>query len=442
MSLKKISDILPLLLLLMTLHLHGQSVMPLDSLVRQALEENYGIRIVKHQQLMAENMNTAGNAGMLPSVGITSDNTLDIQTSESKLYTGITRSGTNARSTRAGVMAELNWTVFDGFVMFAERDRLSSLAALGSADTRYFIEQTITDLTQSYYTLVKEQQLLETMRQMQAVSAFRLELEEKKFRIGSGNALLYNQALLDYHADSIILLNKLMMIRDVQIQINRIINNNPVTYLQPEEQSITLQGIPFSDNLIRQAASHNIGLKRARIEELLAETSLRIERGQRYPEVSVFSSYGLTYQTSETGIVESAHSRGAQFGVRVRFNLYDGGKQTTRINNAILARESAALAEADIQKQLDSELTRLVQTYNSLEKQLLLLTESQEAAEKSLRIAREQLQSGMINGYDFRQTQLSSLRVQNQLIELLFAMKMIETDLDRITGKLLENILP
>ncbi|MFO7721726.1 MAG: TolC family protein [Bacteroidales bacterium] len=440
MSLKKITDILPLVLLLVTIQLTGQERFTLEQLIQLALQENYQIRIVQKQQQMAENLNTPGNAGMLPSIGIASDNSLDIQTSESKLYTGITRSGTNASSTRASVMAELDWTVFDGFAMFAERDRLALLASLGAVNTRYYVEQTIADLAASYYLLVKEQQLLDTYRQLMTVSAFRLELEEKKFSIGSGNALLYNQALLDLHADSILLLNQMMQIRDQQIRINRIINRSPGLLLDPAEPTIPLHGIPISANLTEKATAHNIDLERAKLGEILAETSLRIERGQRYPQVSVFSNYGVTYQTSETGIVESARSHGAQFGFRIRFNLYDGGRQTTSINNALLAREGAELSSIDIHKQLESDLARLTEAYLSLEKQSRLLNENLDAATRSLQIAREQFLSGLINGYDFRQTQLTSLRAENQLIELRYAMKMIEIDMDRITGKLMENV--
>jgi outer membrane protein len=442
MSLKKIIDCLPLVLLLTTLQLPGQERFSLEQLIQQALQENYQIRIVKKQQQMAENLNTPGNAGMLPSIGIASENSLDIQTSESKLYTGITRSGTNARSTRGAVMAELDWTIFDGFAMFAERDRLSQLALLGTANTRYYVEQTIADLASSYYLLIKEQQLLETYRQLQEVSAFRLELEEKKFRIGSGNALLYNQALLDFHADSIMLLNQQMLIRDQQIRINRIINQRPGLTFYPAETEIALHGLSAGADLAGNAMNHNIDLERAKLEEMLAETTLRIERGMRYPQVSLFSNYGLTYQTSETGIVESAHSRGAQFGVRIRFNLYDGGKQSGRVHNAMLAQESATLTRTDVRQQLESDLARLSEAYISLGKQAGLLTENLEAASRSLLIAREQLLSGLINGYEFRQTQLTSLRVRNQLIEVRFSMKMIEIDIDRITGSLAEKVIP
>ena len=429
-----------LLLILGPLKIAGQQSYSLQYLTELVLLENYQIRIVRNKQQMAENLNTPGNAGMLPTVGIASENSWDIQTSESRLYTGVTRIGDNAQSSRMNVVAELDWKVFDGLAMFARRDRLGYLANLGEINTKYYVEQTVADMAKAYYQLVREQQILDSYRQMQEVSRFRLEVETRKRDIGSGNALLYNQAILDFNSDSTMLLEQELRIREQQIQINRFINRAPELPLDPADKTIETKGIGSVQELTDLAVSSNRDLERARIEELLADADIRIERGNRYPHVSLFSNYALSYMTSETGIIESAQSRGAQFGVRVRFNLYDGGKQNIRVNNAILEQESSQIYTADVRAWLDSDFTRLTERYRSLEKQHQLLLQSVEAAEISLKIAREQLQSGAINGYEFRQTQLTSVKVQMQLTDLLFAMKVIETDVDRITGVLTEKL--
>lgn len=429
-----------LLLILGPFQIAGQQSYSLQQLTELALQENYQIRIIRKQQQMTENQNTPGNAGMLPTVGVASDNSWDILTSESNLYTGATRSGTNARSSRTGLVAEVDWKVFDGFSMFARRDRLGYLANLGEINTRYYIEQTLADLAKAYYQLVREQQILDSYRQMQEVSRFRLEVETRKRNVGAGNALLFNQAVLDFNSDSTMLLEQELRIREQQIHINRIINRAPELAFDPADNSIEIKGIGAVQELTDLAVRSNHDLEKARIEELLADADIRIEKGNRYPQVSVFGNYGLNYQTSETGIIESAQSRGAQFGVRVRFNLYDGGRQNIRINNVILEQESSEIYSADVRAWLASDITRLTEQYSSFEKQHQLLLQSVEAAEISLKIAREQLQSGAINGYEFRQTQLTSVKVQMQLTDLLFAMKVIETDIDRITGVLTEKL--
>jgi outer membrane protein len=206
-------------------------------------------------------------------------------------------------------------------------------------------------------------------------------------------------------------------------------------------ESIDLLGITASDEMIETAFQNNKDLERARIEEMLSEADYRIERGARYPNVSLFGNYSYTSQSNELGIIESARNRGVQFGIRVRFNLYDGGRLNTRLANVLLEQESTGLMTEDKQAIIESDLIRLTTRYDAYMRQYRLLRESSEAAGRSLIIAREQLQSGAINGYDFRQTQLAALHIDNQLIELLHAMKIIEIDIYRISGILLDKLL-
>jgi outer membrane protein len=438
---KKMYSGLLLWLLLAAATAPAQERFSLEALVQRTLEENYQLQIVLNQQQMADNMNTAGNAGMLPSVALTGDRSWEIQTTETNLFTGEVRSGDNALSTAFNAMVAVDWLVFDGFSMFARRDRLGHLASLGRLDTRYFVEQTVADLARIYYRLIMEQRLLASYRQSLEVSAFRLELEDRRRQLGAGSALLYQQALMDFNADSALVVDQQMLVRDYQVQLSRIINRDPRLPLEPQQDTIALRGVEPLDRLLELALANNRELERSRLEEMLAEAGTRVERGARYPEVSVFGSYGYSRQTSELGIIESSQSRGARFGLRVRFNLYDGGRQNTRVDNALLEQQSAGLNIQDTRAWLEADLLRLLNRHEALTTQLQLMQESVAAANRSLTIAREQLQTGAINGYEFRQTQLTALHVENQLTQLLYAIKAIEIDLQRISGTLMERLM-
>ncbi len=423
------------------LQVNARQSFRLEDLVRLSLAENYQLQIVRKQQQMAENMRTAGNAGMLPVVGLGMDQSWNVETSEANLYTGVTRSGENARSARFNAFVALDWVVFDGFSMFARRDRLGLLAEMGELETRYYIEQTVADLARAYYRLIMEQRLLESSSDLLEISAFRLNLETRRMQLGSGDALQYHQARVDFNADSALVVARKQNVRELQIQINRLVQQEPDMPVQTAEAEITLHGVSPVADLVERAVTSNRDLELARLQEMLAEADYRVERGGRYPQVSLFGDYALTRQRSELGIVESSEARGTQFGIRVRFNLFDGGRQSTRIRNMALEQESRAIEESDVRSLIHSEAYLLVSRYTAHMEQVRLLRSSIEAAERSLSIAREQLQTGAINGYEFRQTQLSVLQLENQLIELQYAMKTIEIDLDRITGALINRIL-
>ncbi|TVQ15442.1 MAG: TolC family protein [Bacteroidetes bacterium] len=435
------SILLLLLMFLPVLSAWSQQILSLEDLIDRTLQENYQLQVVRNTEQMARNNNTLGNAGFLPSVDLRGDVLQGIQNTEQRFFSGEVRSGDNARSTRQDAIIELNWTVFDGFRMFARRDRLSFLEQLSKNDTRYFIEQTLADITRMYYQLLMEIQVLETVKKSLEVSAFRLKLEEQKRSVGTGNALLYQQALIDYNSDSAMVAMRAMQVKELQIQINRITNREPGFEFSPASSAVDLTGVDTMDELVEKAIAFNLDLERAHLEEMIAETTVRIERSARYPVVSLFGNYSYSNQTNEVGFLETSTALGGQYGVRVRFNLYSGGQQNTRIRNAMVAKESSELSSMDVRSMLTSQLASLINRYESYLTQFKLLDQSLKAAESSLVIAEEQLQAGAISGFEFRQAQLTSLRVQNQKIELLFSLKSLEVDIFRLSGELMEKII-
>ncbi len=440
---KKMNRKLIVVLFLLFLHplLTAQQTYSLQDLVARGLEHNYQLQIVRNQEQMAQNMNTAGNAGMLPSVTLGGQHTRQLQDTETNLFTGETRSGSNALNTSLNAFAEVNWTVFDGFSMFARRDRLNYLARLGELDTRYYVEQTVADIAHAYHQLMKEKSLLALQQQSLEISAFRLDLEAKKRQVGAGNALLYHQALIDFNTDSSMVSARASLIRDLQMQINRIVNFAPEQDISPEISEPELFGVEDRSELLDKALAANPDMERARLEEMIADAESRAQRGGRYPQLALFGGYGYNKQTSELGLMQSSRNFGPNVGVSLRFNLYDGGRQNTRIKNTLLEQDNAAVAMQDTRAWLESELARLLNTYDNYLERYTLLEQSRQSADASLAIAQQQLETGSISGFEFRQTQLAALNVENQMTELRFAMKSIEIEMDRITGRLLQRIL-
>mgnify|MGYP000350827253 CR=1 FL=1 len=53
-----------------------------------------------------------------------------------------------------------NWTVFNGFSVYAKRSQLGYLEELGQLNAKFYIEQTVSDIVIAYHQLVYEKQLL------------------------------------------------------------------------------------------------------------------------------------------------------------------------------------------------------------------------------------------------------------------------------------------
>ncbi|WP_341296205.1 TolC family protein [Catalinimonas locisalis] len=428
-----------LLLLGMTLPLSAQEgeEVSLPELVNRVFSANYQVQIYRNEEQIAYNNNTLGNAGFFPTVDLIADRTIGYNTTTIQFFEGEERNRDNARNTSFNAMVEVNWIVFDGFRMFAEKNRLEYLQQIGALETRYFLEQTISDVAKTYYELIRQRQLLANFRESQEISAYRMRLEQKRREVGAAGALQYYQSRVDFNTDSAQIVEQINNIENLSVQINDQINFPLEQVLRPADEEISFRTLPSPDSLLEMAQAQNRELRLARLEELLSEILVDLEQSQRYPEVSLFGNYSYVRSTSEIGITESQRSYGPEFGIRLRLNLYDGGRTNIAINNAELRQNNQRINRTEREQAIRAAMIQNINLYEALQRQLSITEESLESARLSLQIAEEQLELGAINGYDFRLTQQAFINVRNDLINFRYQLKSTEIDIRRLSGQLL-----
>jgi outer membrane protein TolC len=381
-----------------------------------------------------------GNAGFLPVLDLQGTTSRAINNTRQELFNGTTREGEDAQTKAYSGFIEANWTVFDGFRMFAMRDKLAMLEQVGTIEARYFMEQTIADISIAYYQLIQENTLLSNLRKTFVVSRFRYELEAKRRQVGSGTTLEYNLALMDYNSDSLAAIEQEQVIKSLQIQLNRLTRRDPDAVIIPAETELESKGIADKETLTDKAIVANKDIQMAMIRELIAEKDIRIQQASRYPQVDVYGRYAYSRQKNDIGVTELNRTYGRTYGLTIRLNLFDGGKLNKTIDNEKLAVENSGLTRQNAIELIASEVLDRYYEYQSLVKQQSIATENIRLAERSQEIARTQFEQGAINGYDFRQTQLSVITARNQLTRINFSIRSLEIGIDRLTGNL-ENLL-
>lgn len=414
----------------------AQEKMDLGILIDRVLMENYQVKIVRNEAIQAANNNTPGNAGFLPSVDLQGTTSRAVNNTRQELFNGTIREGEDAQTRAYSGFVEASWTIFDGFRMFAMRDKLSLLQQVGTIEARYFMEQTIADVSVAYYQLIRETDFSRNLKKTFEVSRFRYQLEAKKRRIGSGTTLQYNLARMDYHSDSLAMIGQEQVIKSLQIALNRLTRRDPDADLVPADQELTPKGIADKETLTDRAIQANKDIKLALIRELIAEKDVRIQQASRYPQVDVYGRYAYSRQKNDIGVTELNRTYGRTYGVTVRLNLFDGGKLNKAIDNERLAGENMILTRQNTIEVIASEVLDRYYEYQSLTKQQSIAVENVRLAEQSQEIARAQFEQGAIDGYDFRQTQLSVITARNQLTQIQFSIRALEIEVDRLTGNL------
>lgn len=405
----------------------------------RALEENYQLRISRIESSIAENNNTLGNAGFLPVVDFSGQYTYSWSTTKQNFFNGDEREGDNARNTGLGGSIDINQTLFDGFRMFATRDQLLILQDLGEVNVRFSIDQTLADIATLYFQLIKEYEILNNYRETIKVSEYRARLDERRSAIGAGTPLDYQQSLVAFQNDSSLIISQKSVIRTIEVELNRITNRDLDTPVVPETDSLDVTAVPFDrGEFLAFLENQNQTIKQVQLEELLAETQVRVQRANMYPVISAFGGYSYNRSTSEIGFVESNRGYGPNIGIGVQFNLFNGGNTRREIRNAEFQQNIAVENKNLIQQNLKAELIDTYAQYEFLLERILLGEQSVEAASKAQRIAEAQLREGAINGIDFRVNQVTLINAENALAQLKFTLKAVEVNLLRLTSQVMD----
>lgn len=417
-----------------------EAPMPLQDMINAALEANYDIVIYRNNQRQAENMNTIGNAGMLPRIDINGEQSFSIENSEQQFFTGDSQQADAARSESTAASAALTWVVFDGLAMFARKDRLEQLAQLGKTDTRYYIEQTAADLALAYYQMAQEQKLLTALRKTLDVSGARLALQEKRLEVGEGTQLDLQQARVDRNADSAAVLGQQVVIRELKIEMNRLMRRELSADIVVDAE-LSLNGDIELGAVMKGALEKNARLSQQQIREIIATEEVKIGRGAYFPEVELFGNYRFGRVSNEVGFLEASQSLGPNFGVRVRFNLFNGNQQRTQVQNAKIAVETEQIRTAQVEQEIRAAVQLAAIRWENALQQAKLESESVEEARSTLDIAQQQYELGTINDVEYRTIQLNALNAETRYLQAQFRARMHELELFRLSGQLMEQLL-
>src|SRR5690606_25094032 len=124
-------------------------------------------------------------SGQLPSVTLNGGTAYSSNNTRQEFADGSFREGSNAGNSNLNLSVLANWTVFDGFAVYAVKDKLGILEKSGKLNLQFYIEQTVADLVVVYYQMMYEKLVLENHHRALQISQYRLQIEEKRKAIGS-----------------------------------------------------------------------------------------------------------------------------------------------------------------------------------------------------------------------------------------------------------------
>ncbi|WP_131539500.1 TolC family protein [Pedobacter nototheniae] len=423
------------LLSLCSFSLLAQEKLSLQEAITVALQNNYDIKISKNNINIAKNNANIGNAGMLPKLDGTYTNGGSIQNTRQTPATGADRVITGAKSTNNSLGADLNWTIFDGFTMFANYDRLKELQKQGELNSRLTILTTVADVIAAYYDVVRQQQLVVAADSAMDVSVLRTTIAKTKLQLGRGSKLDVLTAQVDYNADTSAYLQQKNALQVAKVRLNQLMVREIGTAFSVEDK-INVDAALVYNQLAEQAEKQNPNVQNAFINQRIASLTLKSVRGARYPSVSLNSGYSRANSTSPTGFNQKFAANGFTYGVTASINIFNGFLQRQQERNAKIEIDNSTLNLNKTKLDVNAQLLTAYQNYTTYLDLVKLEQKNLEIAKENLDITLAKYRLGSIAPLELREAQRNAIDVQNRFIEMQYQAKLAEITLKEISGNI------
>lgn len=421
--------------LLLSSGLKAQELLSPEDVIRQGLENNFSIRLVRQDADIAGNNLKMGVANFLPTIDLNAAQNFSVNNSRQEFLTGQINDVTGAKSDAFNTGAQLNWTLFDGMRMFVNYDRLKELEQKSELLVLLTVERTINDILLNYYNLIHLKQQRQVVEKTIIVDLERMDLARDMLQIGAGSRLELLQAEVDLNADSALLMQIEDQFDRVKVNLNQLLAREAATQFDvPDtfEVNTLLNRPALEEKMLRQNTSLQLSLQ----DETLAQLTLREIRGRHSPSLGFNLGYNFTDQSSESGFMQANRSSGFTYGLSANLRLLDGLNTRREKQNASIMLESSRIRTESIISELKADLQI---NYNSyLNKLRLINMEKQnlEAASENLSIATERFRLGDLSGIEFREAQRNFMAAEARLLAVMLEAKILEVNLLQLAGDL------
>lgn len=413
----------------------GQEKLTLAEAVQLALKNNYDILLSSNDVEIAKTNVSRGNAGMLPTVTGTLNTNSTISNTDQELSNGQSQSRTGVRNSNMNYGASLNWTVFDGFRMFATYDRLKEQQKLGEAQFRLIVQNNIAEVISNYYTLVKQQQDVTASETAVELSRFRVNNANNRYHIGRAAKLEVLQATVDLNADTTTLLKRIDLYKTTKVRLNELMARD-LTIDFVVEDSIPIYSRLLLSELQTSAGQQNPSLQAAIINQRIASLNLKEIRADRYPQLTLNSGYNFTNSQSPLGFARSSTGRGFNYGVSASINIFNGFLQRRNEKIAAIEIDNSVLEYERLEQNLNAQLASQYQTYITNLQLVELESHNVTVAKQTLDITLEKLKYGTLTPLEFREAQSNYIEALARHTDARYQAKISEVSLREIAGSI------
>ena len=420
----------------------GQDSLSLKKAIEIGLQKNFDIQLTQKNVAINQIMNSWGEAGSLPQININvgQNNSISDQRNNPISFAPYLFQSNDVSGNLA-----LIWTIFNGFGIQANKNKLEQLQIQSENTATLAIENTIHGIILSYYQAKMQKEQLNLIFNLIQLSKEKYDQQVLKSNLGVGvkfELLQYENNLL---ADS-----SSFYLQELAFR-NSIRNLNLLMGAEIEKEWILSSEIKPELNdkdfntLKNEMLANNTNIKNQFLNISLNQQDISIAKSSFYPNVNLNAgtntSTGKLKTNDANAPFPGASSRNLNYyaNFTLNFRLFDGGKVRRALKALEIQNEVNQTQLEQMQQQLILELSNTFALYQTRKKIFELNKKAFIASKENLEIARFKEKTGLINSFNFRDIEMNYLSSGVNLYQSSFDLLESNATLLKLTGKIIQD---
>jgi outer membrane protein len=424
-----------LVLSIFTITANAQQRLSQEEAISIALKNNYDILVAKNTSDIDKINNTAGNAGMLPTVAVNSTDIYARTNVDQRYSSGNEIKSSDAHSNAFNSGVALNWTLFDGGKMFVTKNKLNEIQSLGEIQFRDQVLQTQYNVIVAYFDIVREKQQLASIEEVIKANETSVTILQTSFNAGLSpktNLLLAQIDLNVYRENAIT--EKVVIIAAKRV-LNQLLSRDPETPFEVAD-SIPLNYVPDREEFIRKIYSSNTSVLILQKEVEIAKLSLQETKTIELPRLSLNANYNYLKSNNSATFLLNNQAFGPQVGGTFTIPIYQAGNAARQIKASKIQLQTVQYDLESVKLQVYSALQNSLTVYDHQLQLLEIERSNAELAKENLTITMERLRLGQTTSLELHQAQESYVNSFTRLTNFEYYLKVSETKLKQLLSEL------
>jgi outer membrane protein TolC len=421
--------------------LNAQNKLTVEQAITATIENNYDIQLLRNDSSSYALDKSYARAAFLPRVNATTGVTFNNNNQKQQFNDGTKRESNGIRSNNISGSVQLNWTIFDGFKMFATRDKLAQFVQLGELNIKNQVITSVATVINNYYNIVRQKQQLKAIEEQMSINEERVKVAEKKLSVGLGAKPELLQGKVDLNAQKAARLKQQTVIDQLIDQLNQLMNVEINTRYEVAD-TITFSSDIILGDLLASVEATNPQLLLIKKNIDIGYLTLKERKAERYPVVNFNSAYNYS-KTDNKAVVNPftplfSRNNGFNYGIGITIPILNGFNTKRQIQQAKLDIDWFNISYKNQKAKIDLGIINAFKDYELQKKTLALEEENIILAKENVYISLERLRLGISTYLELRETQKSLELAYDRLIAARYNAKLAETELLRLKGDLVK----